>query len=1037
MITKLKYLIVVATTLLVVACSGTEVDQNTVTINKIISPESPLTLQYKPVGNLTKRLVFDLETQANYAAVSLEQGDNLLIDNMNIPTSGRQQISAIVKFNPDNQKQLSLFSRNADVTLHQITIESIETLIIPQYHDISSNVGIDKAASIKYGGPSIADIDNDGDYDFIVNNHNAESSKLYWNRDGKTVKKHHKNLARWFMHDLHGTALGDYDNDGDLDLVLTQGGGNGKNPSTANFYENVEGEFVLKTGDVGITKGGRGRGAKWTDADLDGDLDLLLFNESSLTKSKPQHFFYENKGDSTFEFKNVDDIQDVTASRVLVTDLNSDGKDDFIFYGPLSVWLGQGDFTYKNITSRFSGDVINRSRATMAITDIDIDNDGDLDLYLANGKAFEHGKGESPSFDFDPITKEVSIKPRGYKGENTFSFVAKGTVHFNNYIFLTQGSFRGKDYPIFLGAEKDVRIIGNKEEFTFNKQEALGWPEDTSANGLYIGHLGNDQWKAKLVRTDNIFWTYRFTLSGVEDAKPIDFEPENRNIDDILLRNDGQTFTDVSEAWGVPKGGNALGVTTGDFNNDGYSDLFVYRWGLIGKRISDLMLLNNQSQGLYATTMHGANDVGGPGNGDMGQAFDFDNDGRLDFLNGSEDGEWYLYQNQSKLPLNYALVRVGYAPETGIDAISAVVTLETSSDTYKRRVGSAGAVFSQSLLNTVHFGLGEQQDIRKITVVWRNGEKAEFTNVTANTTFDTDKMPPRSIAINSPSATIREGASLALLSDITPKNADRSVVWTSSNPAVISIDKSGQVKAVGESGKKATITATTVLGNKRDSIELTIGEWYPIPATQVSLSTQSKAIVEGDSGKIELNFIPVIADIPNIQWSSSNPDVMRVDDHGGYTAISEGNTTITASTVNNPSINAKITFSVEKFVAPFIKITNAESLIEGVKTNDQFTIEVAYHAGNNKKVIASDQGGVKYWFRHFENNWRPVKDAVSSDANALYTESGHSSATFSTEGYIPSAELPGIQSYQIRVSFTDNEGKQYNDIIQPFVIKAK
>ena len=54
-------------------------------------------------------------------------------------------------------------------------------------------------------------------------------------------------------------------------------------------------------------------------------------------------------------------------------------------------------------------------------------------------------------------------------------------------------------------------------------------------------------------------------------------------------------------------------------------------------------------------------------------------------------------------------------------------------------------IFSQSLLNIVHFGLGEDEEIKKITVEWRNGEKVIITDKKANRVFDTDNVDPTSI----------------------------------------------------------------------------------------------------------------------------------------------------------------------------------------------------------------------------------------------------------------------------------------------------
>ncbi|WP_235594699.1 FG-GAP repeat domain-containing protein, partial [Paraglaciecola hydrolytica] len=247
-----------------------------------VDPAQALSLRYDVSGSLTKKLILQLDNPASYASVSIYADDELLLDNLNVPKQGKQEVTALVRFARVGEVKLKLKTNAANVTFNSFKVEDVKDLTIPEFKDISHAAGLDKVSSIKYGGPTIADMDNDGDYDFIVNNHNQADSKLYWNNGDGTVRAHDKNLSRWFMHDLHGTAAGDYDNDGDLDLVVTQGGGNGTNPSKTNFYKNDNGTLVLMTGDVGIDKGGRGRGARWSDFDSDGDLDLFLFNEEGL-----------------------------------------------------------------------------------------------------------------------------------------------------------------------------------------------------------------------------------------------------------------------------------------------------------------------------------------------------------------------------------------------------------------------------------------------------------------------------------------------------------------------------------------------------------------------------------------------------------------------------------------------------------------------------------------------------------------------------------------------------------------------------------
>ncbi|SHM52862.1 FG-GAP-like repeat-containing protein [Flavobacterium saccharophilum] len=998
-----------------------------------VAPSNPITVDYKTTGNLTKKIILNITNPGDYAGLSVFADNVLLLDDFDIPIKGAQQVTGIVTFSKEGDTKIRFESLDQKLTINSYQFEGCSELQLPIFKDISVQAGLEKANSIKYGGPSVADIDNDGDYDFIVNNHNAEPSKLYWNNGDGTVTKDEEKLARWFKQDLHGTALGDYDNDGDLDLVLTQGGGNGKAPSTDIFYLNNNKDFMIYTGDVGIDKGGRGRGARWIDMDLDGDLDLLLFNESTLTFTKPQHFFYENKGDGTFAYKSVNGIQDIEESRVLVTDFNNDKIDDIIFYSPMSFWKGNGDFTFTEVNTIIPKEISSLSHI-MAITDIDIDNDGDLDLYLAQGNLFEHGKGETPSLDFNPLTKELALKTRAYKDVDAFDFTADGTITIDKYYYLAQGAFLNKDYPIFLGKNKISKKLNSGEKLDISPEMAIGWPDDRSADGFYLGHLGNSKWKAALVRNGDIFWQYRFSLLGVSSVTP-KFVPQNRNRPDILLRNDGTKFTDVSKEWNIPQGGNALGVTTGDFNNDGYQDLFIYRWGRVGARVSDNMLLNSGKNSFEATTMHGANDVGGPGNGDMGQAFDFDLDGKIDLLNGSEGGEWYLYKNNTPQQGNYALVRVGYSPKSHIDPISAEVIVTTATKQYRKRVGSAGEVFSQSLLNIIHFGLGKETEIKSIQIRWRNGETAEFKNKAANNKYDTDKLDPESITISP--LKIRKGTSAKLSLEVTPKNAVNAVTWSSDNDKIATVDANGIVTALGTPNQTAVITATSKSNGITSQTTIAITEWTPLPVTSIKIEAKESTFYTGQKTALTAIVSPENADNARVNWTTENSKIATVDSNGIVNAIATGQTTIQASTADG-AVVSKIPFEVVPFINPFIKITNKEQLkSQTLKVGDDFKVTVNYNAGSGNRVIAADEGGIRFWLRHFQSQWIPVKDVVLIDTDALKTESGSATKTFSLKGLIPTKDLPENHFYQLRVGFTSSDGKSYNDEILPLEIVAE
>lgn len=219
------------------------------------------------------------------------------------------------------------------------------------------------------------------------------------------------------------------------------------------------------------------------------------------------------------------------------------------------------------------------------------------------------------------------------------------------------------------------------------------------------------------------------------------------DISDVLLKGTANgTYENVTIAAGVPLYTESRGVTTGDFNNDGWVDILVLVY--TGK---DFFLMNNRD-GSFATVEAPWDKIGN-GTGDMATAVDYDRDGRLDLI--LSEGDWfntsligYFRVMRNTMPLfspnddgsgslsmasNFLLVRVGSANSLLVTSLHATVyAYLPDGSKLIRRVGAPGVAVSVSYIELLHFGLGPNLLVDRVQIVWIDGSSEQLLNVAAN-----------------------------------------------------------------------------------------------------------------------------------------------------------------------------------------------------------------------------------------------------------------------------------------------------------------
>ena len=184
------------------------------------------------------------------------------------------------------------------------------------------------------------------------------------------------------------------------------------------------------------------------------------------------------------------------------------------------------------------------------------------------------------------------------------------------------------------------------------------------------------------------------------------------------------------------------------------------------------------------------------------------------------------------------------------------------------------------------------------------------------------KLAPATVAVTgvtvAPAAlTLEVGQTGALTATVAPATAtNKAVTWTSSAPAIATVDASGTVKGIAPG--TATITVKTADGGKTATCAVTV-KAAAAPAVKVTGITLNHAsiTVNGDLERVQLiaTVAPATATDQSLTWTSSDASVASVDGAGLVTIRKKGKATVTAKANDGSGVSASCLFDVIRTVA--------------------------------------------------------------------------------------------------------------------------
>ena len=444
-----------------------------------------------------------------------------------------------------------------------------------------------------------------------------------------------------------------------------------------------------------VYDGGDSRSVNWIDYDNDGDLDLFVSNGLHAGQN---NFFYENNGDGTFtKIDSIAITEDHKASDGSSWgDIDNDGDPDLF----VANWWGQTNLLYLNNNDKtFShvdtSPITNENNYSETGVWGDFNNDGFLDLYVCNSG------GDLKNSLYKNNGDETFTKLTGGFLDEQFASRNINWIYYNNDLL--------PDIFITNEENQNQKLYINNSDDTFTSL-------DVPSLLNYGGNSTSSNWAD-------------IDKDGDFDVLITNYTNQHNYL--FINNNDG-FFTKVDSPPFSTDASNSFGSAIDDIDNDGDLDIFITNAFTGNTATRNFLYINNGDGTFTKDTGIVTQDEGWS----YGCAFgDYNQDGYPDLFvsncfNANQNNYLYLNNggNNNWLLLNLEGIKSNRSAIGAIVKLKADISGETIWQT--RSVMGETGYCGQNL--QLHFGLGNASAIDSLVIEWPSGIIQNVNNINVN-----------------------------------------------------------------------------------------------------------------------------------------------------------------------------------------------------------------------------------------------------------------------------------------------------------------